>query len=120
MKQKGLIRFFTFILVLACLYELSFTLMTNLVEGDAKEISKGNAVKEKEYLDSMANIGVYNTFIKNFTYAECKEREIKLGLDLKGGMNGIFYSIFNKKIDYSLCCWENLIYFFSLFFGPIS
>lgn len=43
---------------------------------------------EQYYLDSIANQPVYNFFwIKEFTYRECQEREINLGLDLKGGMN---------------------------------
>ena len=87
MKNKGLIRFFSILLSLVCIYELSFTLVTYFVEKDAEEIASGDKTKENRYLDSIANEGVYNVFLKNFTYAECKEREIKLGLDLRGGMN---------------------------------
>ena len=43
--------------------------------------------KEKFYLDSMYNQKVYNLGLLSFTYKECKEKELNLGLDLKGGMN---------------------------------
>ena len=49
----------------------------------AKELDK----REKFYLDSVSNIPVYNLGIKKYTYKECKEEEMNLGLDLKGGMN---------------------------------
>ena len=51
-------------------------------------------VRENYYLDSISgkdpngnDIYIYNLLIKKYTYPECKEREINLGLDLKGGMN---------------------------------
>lgn len=87
MQSKGAIKLFAIILALVCLYELSFTLITKSVEGDAKEYAKGNPDKEKAYLDSIGPKGVYNLGVKNFTYRECKEHELNLGLDLKGGMN---------------------------------
>ena len=43
--------------------------------------------KEKHYLDSVNNKVVYNLLGMPFTYKECKENELNLGLDLKGGMN---------------------------------
>ena len=43
--------------------------------------------KEKYYLDSVSSEKVYNLLVKEYTYKECQEREINLGLDLKGGMN---------------------------------
>ncbi|MBC8265628.1 MAG: protein translocase subunit SecDF [Flavobacteriales bacterium] len=45
------------------------------------------ATKEKYYLDSIGSEKVYNMLLKDYTYKECVEREINLGLDLKGGMN---------------------------------
>ncbi len=87
MQSKGAIKLFAIILALVCLYELSFTLITKSVEGDAKEYAKGDPDKEKAYLDSIGPKGVYNLGVKNFTYRECKEHELNLGLDLKGGMN---------------------------------
>lgn len=87
MQNKGAIRFFAIALVLVCLYQLSFTFITSRVEKKAKEFAKGDALKEKSYLDSVSGIVSYNIGIRKYTYYECKEREINMGLDLKGGMN---------------------------------
>ncbi len=87
MQSKGAIKLFAIILGLVCLYQLSFTLVTRSVEGDAKEFGKGDLLKEKAYLDSIGPKGVYNLGVINYTYRQCKERELNLGLDLKGGMN---------------------------------
>ena len=77
---------------LACLYQLSFTWKTSSVEKDAVEYAKSfpaeeQASKEQYYLDSIENKSVYNIGLTSFTYKQCKEKEINLGLDLKGGMN---------------------------------
>ncbi|HQQ12628.1 MAG TPA: protein translocase subunit SecD, partial [Bacteroidales bacterium] len=94
------------------LYQLSFTYVSGRVEGKAKkyannlvaknlatELSKGDQVsyerkldsiveaRETYYLDSMESQVVYNILIDKYTYQDVKEREINLGLDLKGGMN---------------------------------
>ncbi|MBW7937252.1 MAG: protein translocase subunit SecDF, partial [Flavobacteriales bacterium] len=66
---------------------MSFTFITNKVESDAKEYAGGDAALEMDYLDSMSGQVVYNLGLVKYTYAECKQREINLGLDLKGGMN---------------------------------
>ncbi|MEP7264182.1 MAG: protein translocase subunit SecDF [Bacteroidota bacterium] len=87
MQSKGAIKLLAIVLALVCLYQLSFTLVTRSVENNAREFAKGDEAKEKSYLDSMASRGVYNLGLKDYTYMECKEREINLGLDLKGGMN---------------------------------
>ena len=87
MQSKGAIKLFAIVLALVCLYQLSFTLVTRGVEADAREYAKNDPIKEKEYLDSIGAKGVYNIGVKDYTYRECKEREINLGLDLKGGMN---------------------------------
>ncbi len=87
MQGKGLIQFFTILLTLACLYSISFTFVTNKVERQAAEYANGDPIKEKAYLDSIADQPVYNLGFIDFTYLEAKEREIALGLDLKGGMN---------------------------------
>jgi SecD/SecF fusion protein len=87
MKNKGAIKFFAVALALVSLFHLSFTLVTYLNEKKARDFSKGDPVKEQKYLDSIAHINVYNILIKKFTYAECKERELNLGLDLQGGMH---------------------------------
>jgi SecD/SecF fusion protein len=87
MKNKGAIKFFAIALALVSLFHLSFTLVTYLNEKKARDYSKGDKVKEQQYLDSIAHTNVYNILIKKFTYAECKERELNLGLDLQGGMH---------------------------------
>jgi SecD/SecF fusion protein len=86
MQGKGLVKFVTIALTIACLYSLSFTWIAKKVERDAKAYAKGDATKEKTYLDSVANTPVFSA-LKYITYQYAKQREIPLGLDLKGGMN---------------------------------
>jgi SecD/SecF fusion protein len=85
MQNKGIIKFAAIVLTLLCLYALSFTFVTNKVENDAKAYANGDSIKEKRYLDSISNQPVYPVF--GHTYAYVKQKEIPLGLDLKGGMN---------------------------------
>ena len=103
MQNKGAIRTIAIIFALIFLYQLSFTLVTKRVENKAAKYAEAEATKlangdesvfnllkdEKEtyYLDSMSNVNVYNLLVKKYTYRDAKEREINLGLDLKGGMN---------------------------------
>lgn len=88
MKSKGAVKFFTIALILVSIFQLSFTWKTYMIEKDAKEQANGNAELERSYLDSVSRIPVYNFLgIKKFTYLQCKERELNLGLDLQGGMN---------------------------------
>ena len=112
MQNRGAIKFFAIAFALVCLYQLSFTFFAMRTEGQAedyavnpqaqqlaKELGGGNDVlenylfdsiskaRENYYLDSVANVVVYNIGIAKYTYKDVKEREINLGLDLKGGMN---------------------------------
>jgi SecD/SecF fusion protein len=87
MQNKGIIWTFIVLLTLACLYQLSFTLVVRNVEGEAKEQFGEDQKKVDAYLDSMQSEVVYPVF--GFTYGECKKQELNLGLDLKGGMNVI-------------------------------
>ena len=88
MQNKGAIRLFAIALALVSIFQLWFTVETSMVEKDAKEFAKGDAIKERAYLDSISGEVVYNFLgLRKYTYAECKEKEINLGLDLKGGMN---------------------------------
>ncbi|MDR1156454.1 MAG: protein translocase subunit SecDF [Bacteroidales bacterium] len=90
MRNKGIIRTFAILMALVCLYQLLFTWKTWTVEKDAKKYADGDYKKEAQYLDSISNTVVYNfLWLRKYTYKECKEREINLGLDLKGGMNVI-------------------------------
>jgi SecD/SecF fusion protein len=103
MRNKGAIITVSVLLAVICLYYLSFTFVTKRVESKADEYAESQfeamnlKVDEyekihivdslsKRYLDSMSNQVVYTLF-KKYTYMDCKEREMNLGLDLKGGMN---------------------------------
>src|ERR1043165_6070297 len=85
MQSKGAIKLFAILLTIVCLYQLSFTFVTKHVENKAREYAAGDSAKEKAYLDSINTQPVYPVF--GTTYKKCKESEINLGLDLKGGMN---------------------------------
>ncbi|MBO4874407.1 MAG: protein translocase subunit SecDF [Bacteroidales bacterium] len=108
MRNRGAIILLSVLLALISLYYLSFTFVVNKVEGEAEAeaeerveayVKNGNfsnltdadrnvlVDKEKKaYLDSVDNQVVYR-LLKKYTYKDCKERELNLGLDLKGGMN---------------------------------
>ena len=92
MQSKGAIKLLAVLLALACIYQLSFTFKTRSVEKKAAEYAaqfpfEQQSDAEQHYLDSVQNLPVYNLGFKSFTYKECKEKELNLGLDLKGGMN---------------------------------
>lgn len=112
MQNKGAIKFFAIAMAIVCLFQLSFTFFAKRVESkarkfannevavkQAKKLAKGNSAleltildsivkaRESYYLDSVANQPVYNILVRKYTYKEVKERELVLGLDLKGGMN---------------------------------
>lgn len=117
MQNKGAIRLFAILLGLACLFYLSFSWITRKIEGEANEVaeryisnpsileyaknhSEGNVEREKvtldsikarieyNYLDSIRKLPVdFPLYGSLFTYEDCKDHEINLGLDLKGGMN---------------------------------
>ncbi|MDR0295210.1 MAG: protein translocase subunit SecDF, partial [Prevotellaceae bacterium] len=109
MQSKGVIRLVAIVIGMACLYQLSFTWVTRHQESKAKDYATAiraaaerdpnfsinneasrafhldslfNA-REKYYLDSIAAEKVFFAF----TYKDCKDKELNLGLDLKGGMN---------------------------------
>ncbi len=109
MQSKGAITFVAILIGLACVFQLSFTAATAIQEKKAAkaarqvveevqqspsfaEVSELNrafyldsvsTAANKQYLDSIANKKVYF----NYTYKNVKEKELNLGLDLKGGMN---------------------------------
>lgn len=92
MQSKGFIKLVAILLALACVYQLTFSLKTRSVEKDAVEYAatfpaEEQVAMEQYYLDSIQNKVVYNIGLAQFTYKQCKEKEINLGLDLKGGMN---------------------------------
>ncbi len=112
MQNKGAIKLFAILLALSCIFYLSFTWITRGVEQDAadygrqyassatiskaaRDFASGDSSRERhyidsiaikktdEYLDSMKKVKVYAMY----TYEDCKQKEINLGLDLRGGMN---------------------------------
>ncbi|MDR1055385.1 MAG: protein translocase subunit SecDF [Prevotellaceae bacterium] len=83
MQGKGAIKLVAILFFVACIYQLSFTFVTWRVEKQAKEIAQGDPQKEADYLRAKLSEKVF----LGFTYKECKDKELSLGLDLKGGMN---------------------------------
>jgi SecD/SecF fusion protein len=109
MQNKGLIFLVAILIGLACVYQLSFTVVSRVYESKAKSYAEAavqefvqsqeyadiddndkafsvdmlNRDKEKYYIDSIAAEKVFFSF----TFKECKEKELNLGLDLRGGMN---------------------------------
>ena len=81
MQNKGLVKFFALALTLVCLFYLSFSFVTRYHTKKAAQDPQG----VEHYMDSMANKKVY----LGYTLKKCREMEIGLGLDLKGGMNVI-------------------------------
>ena len=109
MQSKGAIRFVAICLILACLWQLSFTLVTSICTKKANaaadkavaEMQKSAAfaevpdVDKAYYLDSIRKIEArrYTDSISTekiyfgYTFKSVQNQEINLGLDLKGGMN---------------------------------
>ena len=83
MQNKGFVKVFAVLLTLVCLFYLSFSFVTRHYNNKAAEYAAGDPAKESAYLDSLSTQKVW----LGYTLKECREMEITLGLDLKGGMN---------------------------------
>lgn len=83
MQNKGFVKVFAVLLTLVCLFYLSFSFVTRHYNSKAAEYAGGDPVKESSYLDSLSTQKVW----LGYTLKQCREMEISLGLDLKGGMN---------------------------------
>ena len=83
MQNKGLVVTLAVCLALVSSFYLSFSFVTKYYDNKAVEYAQGDAAKEYQYLDSIAGEKVWF----GYTLKECREKEINLGLDLKGGMN---------------------------------
>ena len=83
MQNKGFAKVFAVLLTLVCMFYLSFSFVTRHYNSKAAEYAGGDPVKESSYLDSLSTQKVW----LGYTLKECREMEISLGLDLKGGMN---------------------------------
>ncbi|RPD51742.1 protein translocase subunit SecDF [Paracnuella aquatica] len=124
MQLKGLVRFFTILLILYSIYELSFTwvvrshekkmeaqansyVSTNYPNADA--ITKELQYKDrlKRLLDSTKDETVHYGIQGAISYQQAKENELNLGLDLQGGINvtmevelsGLLRSMSNNSKD---------------------
>ncbi len=86
MQNKGFVKAFAILLTLVCVFYLSFSFVTRHYTNKAREIANGDPQAEQNYLDSLANEKVW---LWNWSLKDCREMEIGLGLDLKGGMNVI-------------------------------
>lgn len=83
MQNKWFVRFIALALFLICVYYLSFTFVSRSWNNKAIEYAQGDNELYYNYIDSMAGEKVF----LGYTLKECRERELNLGLDLKGGMN---------------------------------
>ena len=83
MQNKGIVKFIAVLLVLVCCFYLSFSVVTRHYESKAAAMGEEAGA---EYLDSINNEKVY---LGIYSLKQCREMEIGLGLDLKGGMNVI-------------------------------
>ena len=138
MQNKGVIKLFAILFGLVSIYQLSFTFKANQIEDTAKEAAiakyadtaddyqSNRNIEEIRYIDSLKtskikvgedfeSIEVYNLGVAQYTYSEVENNAMKLGLDLKGGINAIIQisvkdilkglsnkskdPIFNKALD---------------------
>lgn len=86
MQGKGLITTIAIILGLICINELLPSFYANRIEKEAQALSGGNEVKYKKELEKLSKDTLNLGFTK-LDYRSAKEKEMKLGLDLKGGIN---------------------------------
>lgn len=127
MQLKGLVKFFTAALILFSLWRLSFTFIGNSaekkvmaeVEQQVNTLAPNATGLTRDSLldaiyvnvtDSMNSETVFNFLGKKYTYAEVKDKELQLGLDLQGGMSvtlevgldGMIQSMSNNPKDAAL------------------
>ena len=112
MQNKGIIKLFAILFGLVSIYQLSFTFKANQIEDEAKTAAVAKyddkvagyqdlrSLSEIQYIDSLKTtkikvgeelepIEVYNLGISQYTYSEVESNAMKLGLDLRGGINAI-------------------------------
>ena len=104
MQNKSAIWLFTILLVLASIYTISFSWVVSGVEDEAKDVAKkkldslkqtqtltqfqSDSVAQKFEIEYLTEVGGKEAYpLLGYTYNDCKEREINLGLDLQGGMH---------------------------------
>ncbi|SDK65832.1 SecD/SecF fusion protein [Catalinimonas alkaloidigena] len=91
MQNRAVVITLAVVVALLCSYYLSFTLVSRGIQKDATEYARKadgevDFRKRQSYLDSIWREPVYNFLGAEFTYQEVKNNELKLGLDLQGGM----------------------------------
>jgi SecD/SecF fusion protein len=85
MQNKGFVKVFAVLLTLVCCFYLSFSFVTRYYENKAIEYANGDLNAQSQYLDSISTEKVWF----GYTLKQARDKEIGLGLDLKGGMNVI-------------------------------
>jgi SecD/SecF fusion protein len=83
MQNKGIVKIIAIALTLVCCFYLSFSFVTKYHDDKVAAMSEEAG---QEYLDSVMNEKIY---LGTYSYKQCREMGIGLGLDLKGGMNVI-------------------------------
>ena len=80
MQNKGIVIVTAVLLTLASIFYLSFSVATSYYDSQMAKIK--DPIAQQDYKDSVKYLGIYS-------YQDCLETQIGLGLDLKGGMNVI-------------------------------
>ncbi|MCR5498304.1 MAG: protein translocase subunit SecDF [Paludibacteraceae bacterium] len=83
MQNKGFVKLIAVLFAFACLFYLSFSLVTKHYENKASKMFGEGTEEYNRYLDSLSGEKIW----LGYTLKECRENELNLGLDLKGGMN---------------------------------
>lgn len=97
MQTKGFIKVITVALILICAFYLSFSFVASSYENEGEQLAMAkahitspdmsNATYKKEYNDYMDKIAKQKVYLGYYTFQEVREKQLGLGLDLKGGMN---------------------------------
>jgi len=99
MQNKGLVKLFAVLFGLVSIYQLSFSFKNNAIEKNAQEIAASKFSEEVvdykdkrkafevNYLDSLSTSS--ESVFLGEDYSKVKDNAMKLGLDLKGGLEAI-------------------------------
>lgn len=87
MQNKGFVKVIATLLALVCIYYLSFSIISHSYESKAEAYAQGSNAKYSAFLDSVSTEPVLGGYFFGYNVKDCRERELSLGLDLKGGMN---------------------------------
>lgn len=83
MQNKGFVKVIAIAFAFICLFYLSFSIVSSYYSNKAEKLYGEGTPEAQTYLDSLSGQKVWF----NYTLKECRENELNLGLDLKGGMN---------------------------------